>query len=32
MCKHIELLISYKHLEEGRRIRGITTIRKASSH
>jgi hypothetical protein len=31
-CKHIELLISYKHLEEGRRILDITTVRKASSY
>jgi hypothetical protein len=31
-CKYVELLIPYKHLEEGRRILDITTIRKASSY
>jgi len=30
--KHVELLISYKHLEEGRRVLDITTVRKASSY
>jgi hypothetical protein len=30
--KHIELLIPYKHLKEGRRFIDITTIRKASSY
>jgi hypothetical protein len=31
-CEHVELLIPYKHLKEGRRICGITTVRKASFH
>jgi hypothetical protein len=31
-CKYIELLIPYKHLEEGRRFLDIITIRKTSSH
>ena len=30
--KHVELLIPYKYLKEGRWILDITTIRKASSH
>lgn len=32
MCKHIKLLIPYKHLKEGRRFLDIITVRKASSY